>query len=101
MSAHICPRIPSKNPKPTKKSSCPSTIKQHHTFDLLLFIRPKIKKEEARGPQKYAANKYCPNFMKVFNHINVTIAAYTKLKVDELKVSWDDGACKVIHKEHH
>ena len=39
--------------------------------------------------------------MKVFNHINVTIAAYTKLKVDELKVSWDDGACKVIHKEHH
>jgi hypothetical protein len=38
--------------------------------------------------------------MKVFNHINVKIAKYTKLKVDELKVSWDDGTCKVINKEH-
>ena len=51
---------------------------------------------------------YCPllsdfhtNCRNVFNYINVRIAKYTKLKVDELKVSWDDGTCKLIRKEHH
>jgi hypothetical protein len=42
-----------------------------------------------------------PSFKKVFNYIDVMIAKYTKLKENELKVSWDDGTCKLIHKERH
>ena len=44
---------------------------------------------------------YHPNFMKVFDYIKITIAKYTILKVDELKVSWNDNTCTLIHKKHH
>ena len=39
--------------------------------------------------------------MKVFNYINVRIEKYTKLKVDGVKVNWDDNTYKLIHKECH